>query len=102
MIGTTLILGALTAVGVIITIHKLGSKKVAGNDIIADITITAGLAWLFAGTITGLMTAATAGILVSLYIIYLKRTGKVEKLTWYKGRLAWRPVLALPVQADAR
>lgn len=90
---TALIMGGLVAAGVIIVAHKLGIRKVAGNDVVADVAISAGLMFLFAGTISGLMTGAIAGIIVSLYLMAIKNNIQVEKLTLGQYFLPkWQPV----------
>ena len=90
---TFLALGALTAAAVIILAHKLGIRKIAGHDKSADVLLSAGLMFVFAGTITGLITAAIAGIIVSLYLIAVKRNIQVEHLVFNGLRLpTWQPL----------
>lgn len=89
---TALLMGGLVAVGTILLAHKLGIRKIAGHDAAADIALSVGLAILFAGTISGLMTAAIAGILVSLYLMAVKRISTVERLTFNGLTPQWVPV----------
>lgn len=91
---TALIMGGLVAAGVIILAHKLGIRKIAGHDVAADVAISAGLMILFAGTISGLMTGAIAGIIVSLYLMAIHKYASVEKLTITKDNWLphWEPV----------
>lgn len=87
-----ILMGGLVAIGTIILSHKLGIRKVAGNDIAADIVLSVGLAVLFAGTMSGLMIAAIAGIIVSLYLIAVKKTVQVERLSFHGLKPQWVPV----------
>lgn len=86
---TLILMGGLVALATIILAHKLGIRKIAGNDIAADIMLSVGLAVLFAGTMSGLMIAAIAGILVSLYLIAVKKTVQVQKLVFRNWKPQW-------------
>ena len=69
MIESALFLGLLSAISVLILLHKTGIRKKVKQDAWLDIIVTALLTVLFAGTILGLATAVVAGLLVSIYLL---------------------------------
>lgn len=95
MITTSLIMGGLVALGVIILLHKTGMKKLVGYEKTTDVIVSLGLTALFVGTLGGLMTAAIAGIIVSLYLAFYRWTAPtVEKLTFDGLKPRWVTVPA--------
>lgn len=69
---TFLILGGLTALGIIILFIRMGLGRVLRWGASVDIAISIGLIVFFAGTFSGLMTAAVAGIGVSAFLLLAK------------------------------
>ena len=68
----------LTILGLGILFWKFGStfrQAILGHDIIADVTVTAFFVWLFAttGTISGMMMAISAGVIVSIMLLIGKK-----------------------------
>ena len=79
MIETSLFLGFLAAIGILILMYKIGIRKVVKCDPYLDVIITGGLTVLFAGTILGLATAVVAGVIVSGALFLIKK--RIEKTT---------------------
>ena len=94
MILTAIIMGSVVAIGTIILAHKTGIRKVAGHGVTSDILLTVGLGALFAGTISGLLTAAIAGIIISLYLGAVNHLTTVERFGYTNGRLGWHEMVA--------
>jgi hypothetical protein len=86
---TTILLGAVVAVGTIIIAHKTGIRKVAGHETTSDVVLTVGLGVLFAGTYSGLLTAAIAGIIISLYLAAVNKVTTVQRFGIHNGRIGW-------------
>ena len=61
-------MGLLTAVGFAIILTKISLEFFAKYHIQTDVIISASLAYLFAGTFSGLVTAAVASIFLSLFL----------------------------------
>ena len=67
-----LIMGGLTALGVIILLIRAGLRRILQFGVFTDIIVSLGLIIFFAGTFSGLMTAAIAGIAVSAFLLLAK------------------------------
>lgn len=65
-------------------------QRLMGYDLAFDLAVTVGLAWLFGShTISGLMTAITAGFMFSIAIYVVKHLGRYQKLERRGWRLKW-------------
>lgn len=73
----------LTAIAIFILLMKLGIRKFTNHSVLTDVIVSGGLTILFIGTFTGMATALTAGIFISimLYIakMYQNFFGKKEE-----------------------
>lgn len=69
----TIGLGFLTALAVCIIMWKINLQFFAMFHWQADLLVSAGLAILFMGTFSGIMTAAIAGIFVSIFLSLARR-----------------------------
>ena len=78
---TLFILGAITAFAFIILFIKMDVKKVAGYDIPVDIIATVALAYIFAGTFMGMVTAIVGGLIISVFLLAVKYIVGTKKLT---------------------
>jgi hypothetical protein len=68
----------LTILGLGMLFWKFGTtfrQAILGHDIFADITVTVFFVWLFAttGTISGMMMAISAGVIVSIMLLVGKK-----------------------------
>ena len=90
---TILIMGLMTALGIFIVLWKCDIRKFNGYKIATEVGLFAMLAWLFIGTVSGMLIGLVAGIALSasLYITTrlfgikrLKRRGKF--VSWQKIR----------------
>ena len=78
----------LTILGLGMLFWKFGTtfrQAILGHDILADVVITAFFVWLFAttGTISGMMVAISAGVIVSLLLLVGKKlfTSRTIRIT---------------------
>ena len=88
----------LTILALITLFWKFGStfrQLILGYDIIVDVVVTALFVWLFAstGTISGMMIAIAAGLLVSVMLLIAKKLGTSRTLKATRHghfRLTWQ------------
>lgn len=82
-------IGVLAAVAKIVLLHRFGVlRKVMAFHGLLDLAVGSMFAWLFFGTLTGMVIAAVAGLTFSLFITIYRRFFGYERLT-LRG---WRPV----------
>lgn len=72
--------GLISALGMILIIIKLDIQKIAGYDLWVDIAFTGLLAYLFAGTYSGMVAAMIAGIIVSAFLFISKKLYGYKRL----------------------
>ncbi len=75
---TILTVGLLTAIAIFILLMKMGIRKFTNHSILTDVIISGGLTIMFIGTFTGMATALTAGIFVSLMLWIAKLFNKKQ------------------------
>ncbi len=75
---TILTVGLLTAIAIFILLMKMGIRKFTNHSILTDVIISGGLTIMFIGTFTGMATALTAGIFVSLMLWVAKLFSKKQ------------------------
>ncbi len=63
-----LFLMLLTAVGIYILLLKAGIRNFTDHSILTDIIVSSLLAFLFMGTMSGMVIALGAGIFISLFL----------------------------------
>ena len=90
-----LMVGILSALGLLILALKAGGRKAIGHDIFVDVLITVTLMVCFYGTFSGMTAAMMGGLTASLILFVMKKTMPHEKLTVEKGE---RVVMTTPVQ----
>jgi len=90
-----LLIGILSALGLLILALKAGGKKAIGHDIFVDVLITVTLMVCFYGTFSGMTAAMMGGLSASVVLFIMKKTMVHEKLTVEKGE---RVVMITPVQ----
>jgi len=90
-----LLIGILSALGLLILALKAGGKKAIGHDIFVDVLITVTLMVCFYGTFSGMTAAMMGGLSASVVLFIMKKTMVHEKLTVEKGE---RVVMTTPVQ----
>lgn len=74
-------MGAITAFAFLILLWKLGIYKFLRFDSVTDLAVTAALTALFAGTMSGMMIAATAGIMVSIALYAMRKLSGVPQFS---------------------
>ncbi len=82
--------GLIAAVAMIFLFFKLGIRKVLGYDAIVDIAFTGLLAWMLAGTFSGMMTALIGGAVLSIFLLITKKFLGYERLVWKDHCLQWK------------
>jgi len=92
--------GMLTAASIVALLFKFGDiRKVLWFDKPIDLIVSCGLGYLFWGTATGMLTAAVAGLTLSLVLLAARQTLGYKRLTWRGWREVppkrdWRKLLA--------
>lgn len=75
MLETSLILGFLVALALLIMFYKLvGWKQILEHHILVDVVATLALGLMFAGTMHGLMVAIMAGLMISIGLMVARKT----------------------------
>ena len=76
-----LMVGILSALGLLILALKAGGRKAIGHDIFVDVLITVTLMVCFYGTFSGMTAAMVGGLSASIVLFVMKKTMTHEKLT---------------------
>jgi len=69
-----LLIGILSAFGLLLLLLKVGGRKVIGADIFVDIAITITLMVCFYGTFSGMAAAMLGGLIASIVLFIMKKT----------------------------
>ena len=75
-----LLVGILSALGLLLLALKAGGRKTIGNDIFVDVLITVTLMVCFYVTFSGMAAAMVGGLCASVVLFVLKKTMTHEKL----------------------
>lgn len=78
--------GVISALGILFLLFKFGIRRVIAFDIPIDISTTALLMFLFAGTFGGMMAAMIGGLLISVVLFVMKLTMTREELHFVKTK----------------
>tara|TARA_R100001460_G_scaffold99746_1_gene143054 strand:- start:506 stop:838 length:333 start_codon:yes stop_codon:yes gene_type:complete len=89
-----LMVGILSALGLLLLALKAGGKKAIGHDIFVDVLITVTLMVCFYGTFSGMTAAMVGGLTASVVLFVMKKTMVHEKLTIERGGIE---VMSKPV-----
>ena len=92
-----LLIGILSAFGLLLLLLKIGGRKIIGADIFVDVAITITLMVCFYGTYSGMVAAMLGGLIASIVLFIAKRTMvhekiKVEVNKYYIPKLTWEEV----------
>ena len=85
--GMMLLVGILSALGLLLLALKAGGRKTIGNDIFVDVLITVTLMVCFYGTFSGMAAAMVGGLCASIVLFILKKTMTHEKLVVEKQKI---------------
>ena len=97
-----LLIGILSAFGLLLLVLKVGGRKVIGADIFVDIAITITLMVCFYGTYSGMVAAMLGGLAASVVLFIMKKTMvheviavkknkyKVPIMKWEEKQPDWR------------
>ena len=89
-----LLIGILSAFGLLLLLLKVGGRKVIGADIFVDIAITITLMVCFYGTYSGMVAAMLGGLISSIVLFIMKKTMvhevvSVKKNKYYLPKVKW-------------
>ena len=89
-----LLIGILSAFGLLLLLLKVGGRKVIGADIFVDIAITITLLICFYGTYSGMVAAMLGGLIASIVLFIMKKTMvhevvSVKKNKYYLPTVKW-------------
>lgn len=92
-----LLIGIMSAFGLLLLVLKAGGRKAIGADIFVDIAITVTLMVCFYGTYSGMVAAMLGGLCASVTLFIMKKTMMHEKLTlkvnkYYIPKTTWEKV----------
>ena len=79
-----LLVGILSALGLLLLALKAGGRKAIGHDIFVDVLITVTLMICFYGTFSGMTAAMIGGLTASLVLFVMKKTMTHEVLVFEK------------------
>lgn len=79
-----LLVGIVSALGLLLLALKAGGRKTIGHDIFVDVLITVTLMVCFYGTFSGMTAAMVGGLTASLILFVLKKTVVHETLEFRK------------------
>lgn len=75
-----ILIGIVSALGLLLLALKIGGRKTIGHDIFVDIFITVTLMVCFYGTFSGMTAAMVGGLSASIILFIMKKTMVHEKL----------------------
>jgi lysylphosphatidylglycerol synthetase-like protein (DUF2156 family) len=81
-----LLIGIMSAFGLLLLLLKAGGRKVIGADIFADIAITITLMVCFYGTYSGMVAAMLGGLCASIALFIMKKTMVHEVMAVSKNK----------------
>ena len=88
-----MLLGAFLTIAALVALYwKFGEKfrqAVLGYDIVVDVTVTAMFLIMFAGTISGMMIAILAGLIVSILLLIGKSLGTSRTVRISRNGFEW-------------
>ena len=82
-----LLVGILSALGLLLLALKAGGRKTIGHDIFVDVMITITLMVCFYGTFSAMAAAMVGGLVASIVLFIMKKTMTHEKLTVEKKQI---------------
>tara|TARA_B110000438_G_C15739078_1_gene617638 strand:+ start:935 stop:1234 length:300 start_codon:yes stop_codon:yes gene_type:complete len=81
-----LLIGILSALGLLLLVLKAAGRKAIGADIFVDIAITITLMVCFYGTYSGMVAAMLGGLISSIILFIMKKTMVHEVVTVKKNK----------------
>jgi len=75
-----ILVGILSALGLLLLALKVGGRKAIGNDVFVDVVITVTLLICFYGTFSGTTAAMVGGLCASIVLFVMKKTMTHETL----------------------
>jgi uncharacterized membrane protein YcaP (DUF421 family) len=75
-----ILVGILSALGLLLLALKVGGRKAIGNDVFVDVVITVTLLICFYGTFSGTTAAMVGGLCASIVLFIMKKTMTHETL----------------------
>ena len=81
-----LLIGILSALGLLLLVLKAAGRKAIGADIFVDVAITITLMVCFYGTYSGMVAAMLGGLISSIILFIMKKTMVHEVVTVKKNK----------------
>ncbi len=81
-----LLVGIISALGLLLLALKAGGRKAIGHDIFVDVLITVTLMVCFYGTFSGMTAAMVGGLTASLVLFVMRKTMVHETLSFRKDK----------------
>jgi len=78
--------GFISAIALLLVCFKVAGRKVIGHDVVFDVLITGALMMALAGTYSGMMAALFGGLMVSIFLLILKKVTYSDQLKITKRR----------------
>ena len=72
--------GFISAIALLLVCFKVAGRKVIGHDVVFDVLITGALMMALAGTYSGMMAALFGGLMVSIFLLILKKVTYSDQL----------------------
>lgn len=88
---TGLFMGVLSAVALIIIMARIDIKKFMGYPVIVDIAGSILFAFIFAGTLTGMMVAVVAALTLSAVIWVVRLVMGFERFSFKRKQWEYHP-----------
>lgn len=84
--------GIIAALAMIFLMLKMNLRRLCGYDVFIDIGFTGLLAWMLAGTFSGMMAALVGGAIISIFLYVVKQRVGAERLVFHNFKLKWEKV----------
>ena len=84
--------GIIAALAMIFLMLKMNLRRLCGYDVVIDIGFTGLLAWMLAGTYSGMMAALVGGAIISVFLYVVKQRVGAERLVLRNFKLKWEKV----------
>jgi len=84
--------GIIAAIAMIFLMLKMNLRRLCGYDIFIDIGFTGLLAWMLAGTFSGMVAALIGGAIISVFLYIVKQRIGAERLVFKNRKLQWSEV----------
>ena len=84
-----ILMGALSALAILLVMFRLGIKRFLRWPALTDVLVSVLLAWVFAGTLGGMIAAITGGLIFSVLLFIIQKVAPVvpKARSWAKTQM---------------